>query len=658
MTDDFKEKLLDYVTGDLEIEQGTDEPILTEDNGIIKSSHSSFIRGMIRKSGYYEGGGDVIPATFNQLGRLQFTNTDKTIIYGNMVAISPYSKDPQGALIIADENNNYIAYITEFSTGTIFNKFETLNVDETNLIYGVDYVISSSQHRFILLNDIISSYLTYNDYKCILRKSYIFNYNYSMQLYKTYKEYGSANYLFVGEKYISENIYNPLVITVDVNVGEQNEWHDYTTNDQIFINYIIGSYCIWQNNSLQLKFGCCDRYNQYYFEFSFDGSTLSRTKNITCAGINSIEMTSINDTYIIASSFSGSPLSWVIKFYKINGSSLDTIYTETISNTSNYGTINTYSINGLLFGLVSHVVQDEYFDRIYLIVGTDIYYIDISNVLQITELFVSNYFNLYKIYYQGYDPNEVVFTPTTRTGTSSLDYNSNNYNGESYSNYNSLIAHKGTLYNNGNLIFSRNLYNKTILNNTTTSTLQIPSSMLNDTNIEQENLVSETNSIMVNNQSTITKNIYEMLLINFINTINVLDEDTSINYPSAANYVNTNINTGTQSNYENTQCSKYRINYADNTTSIGSLTWTSIDKFNKETTISISVSKLIMSIDLISENETTTYMSIDGSDLIVGNDYTINQKIRTSYKPLPVQLQYNNEDVMYNNENVMVYVKE
>jgi hypothetical protein len=181
--------------------------------------------------------------------------------------------------------------------------------------------------------------------------------------------------------------------------------------------------------------------------------------------------------------------------------------------------------------------------------------------------------------------------------------------------------------------------------------------MLNDTNITKENLYSETNININTENLSIIKNIYETLFFNFTNVINVIDEDEGKSYPAIANYVNTNINTGTQTNYTNTQCSKYRINYVDNTTSIGNLTWKSINKYNKVTNISLYVDKAMSSIDLISNDETTVYLNIP-LEVTIGKYYTLTQKIRTNDKPIPLQLQYNNEDIMYNNKNVMVYVKE
>ena len=76
------------------------------------------------------------------------------------------------------------------------------------------------------------------------------------------------------------------------------------------------------------------------------------------------------------------------------------------------------------------------------------------------------------------------------------------------------------LYNSNNkIIFARNLYNKVINANTTISTLNIPNTNLNDITIYNQSLIGETNYVLMNNQESITKNIYENLNINFYTTL-------------------------------------------------------------------------------------------------------------------------------------------
>ena len=78
---------------------------------------------------------------------------------------------------------------------------------------------------------------------------------------------------------------------------------------------------------------------------------------------------------------------------------------------------------------------------------------------------------------------------------------------------------------NNNVIFARNLYNKTISDRVTQSTIEIPNNYLNDVMIARQHLISETNSIMVDTHNIITKNIYETLFINFINTLQMINKN-------------------------------------------------------------------------------------------------------------------------------------
>ena len=180
---------------------------------------------------------------------------------------------------------------------------------------------------------------------------------------------------------------------------------------------------------------------------------------------------------------------------------------------------------------------------------------------------------------------------------------------------------------------------------------------LNDTEISQNDLISKTNVELNNDITSWNKNIYEVVDVNFINTISVEDEDTNTQYLDSAIKVNNAITDGGDTNYTNTPCNKYRINYNDGTTKVSTLDWSSINTLNKTTIISFYADKLINSIDLISNDETTIYINIP-VETEVGKYYVINQKVRIGNKPMPVQLQYNNQDINYNDEPVMVYVVE
>ena len=175
------------------------------------------------------------------------------------------------------------------------------------------------------------------------------------------------------------------------------------------------------------------------------------------------------------------------------------------------------------------------------------------------------------------------------------------------------------------MVFARNLYNVTINGQTQTSTLQIPNNLLNNETLEQEDMVGATNTILMTKNETITKNKYETLYINFMETLNVTDEDTGLKFPQAANYINKNITTGTQTNCEETFIGKLKVNYS--TPFMQNITWIyNTDHYETEFIVDVTA-EVPSSIEFMSFDETTTYIKKDLS-LEVGNYYLIKQKLR------------------------------
>ena len=202
------------------------------------------------------------------------------------------------------------------------------------------------------------------------------------------------------------------------------------------------------------------------------------------------------------------------------------------------------------------------------------------------------------------------------------------YTGYPYSYYNVLVPRYVNLYYAGvALMFSRNVYNITKFNNTTTASVEVPAKYLNNYTISREKLFGVTGYELVRGNELISKNQYEVLHLNFLNTINVVDEDNDIYYPLGAIKINNGITTGTQQSYEDTRGIKFRINYADGTSVIGNTIWSSIDDTHKQTSFSIYVDKAIKNIDLISNDSSTIYLTINGT-FIIDKNYMIKQKVR------------------------------
>ena len=266
------------------------------------------------------------------------------------------------------------------------------------------------------------------------------------------------------------------------------------------------------------------------------------------------------------------------------------------------------------------------------------------------SLYVSNSYNLLKLFLFPVNPRRATwYFPVIKE-----IYNPNQYNGDPYTNVDSLVPEYANLYSNNELVFSRNLYNVTKQSNSTMSSVEVPYNYLNDLGIIQNDLISKTNQELINDYTNWNKNIYEIVDVNFLNTINVIDEDTNISYLDSAIKVNNAITDGGNTNYQNTPCTKYRLNYTDNTSSIGSITWSDINDLVKQTTISFIPAKEVKSINLISNDESTIYMTINET-FEKRKLYTITQKVRIGNKPVKKEGHYQGNNVCYNNKKIEVY---
>jgi hypothetical protein len=206
-------------------------------------------------------------------------------------------------------------------------------------------------------------------------------------------------------------------------------------------------------------------------------------------------------------------------------------------------------------------------------------------------------------------------------------YSAFNYNGEFYENYNSLIGDYGNIYSNNKLVFSRDLYNLSVINNYSVSTLEIPNTYLNGITLSPKDLIGKTNTQLVSDTMGINKNIYEVLFLNFINTINVIDNEENV-VTSSGRYINQNINVGTQINQKNTKCNKVFITWEDNSTKAFPISWTKTDDTHCYTEFTIYIEQPIASLEFMSNDMSTTYISLNTSNMETGKFYTIKQYLK------------------------------
>lgn len=574
--------------------------------------------------------------------------TDKKVLYGSIYEYD-YSTTPatdnyvEEFIAILDNTYEPIKVFSSEDNPIISNKICKLAYAEDGNIYGIDNQGTSTNptYRFIMLNNIAVK----NEqgvYEVRVRKTYYFpntmnTFNPSNLIFK--KSPSEALYFMLGKNTNGSK----LIITIlKIEVGSASEWKQY--------NYTLNS-SISNFNGIDMLLTQNGESNIAYI------ISLATKELITCD-----EETGTSGATI--ESECNSPKSVVIvaptKFYYTDYGTDNCIIREYEAGvekeifTFNYSTGDTLGylkyLNGLLFWLR---VEDEVIYGCY----NGITISEISTPGQIEEQYISvpfditNNFGLY-IPCVCYTP--VIEVPEEEITThyavdtifigTLLNY-TGLYSGSEYENYNSLIPTTARVYGDrqfissmdeDKILFARQLYNSTTINNITTSTLEVPNTFLNDIYLKIMSLYGASSIELVKNEaptySPLTKNVYEALYINFINTINVIDEDTNTQYQQTATNINTNINNITNNFGESTMNSKkignIQINWNDGTISLYGLDIIQNNTTDYTITDTIYIEKAIDTIDINSSDNSQTYMTIDASNLSIGNYYTLTQKLR------------------------------
>lgn len=630
MTNDYKEKLLKWISGNYQIETGTNSPQFT--TPLSRTNNFATLFSIQFPYGYFLSTG------------LQGYNADNNGVGYTIIAGSYYTDDLtttiRGFITILDNDFDIVQTITQYSSGTYLGVFEAINVGTDGNFFGIEN--NNGVKRFVMLNNIIAKLPSETKYKIVLRQSY--NVPNTSKLYSAsvtgiIKAPGMAKYCVFGN-YFENPSNKPLVTEIEINVGTSNTWTDYTYSGAVEF-YATDCLPSWNTNGdLSFKMVGIENvgsgtHNHAFCMYSTTGATtLTRQQIGSGLGVgNTIDMKILtaNDIYACFSEFGSTTMN--LYMYKVNMSnySLNTFYTKTtpqvegmynsgIEITKN-GTELFYHIDASKDTTPTKVLH--YFGKIIDTTAYEYYLGEFDPYL--TTLFsVQKQFNLYDYYMQVenvvYDMKQV--------------YNSLNYNGLPYQALNSMVPNSVNIYDpNGVVIFARNLYNRIVNNNTTISTVEVPNDFMNDVTIKLKELISETNNIMVSDITEIVKNIYEELLINFVNSVNVKNSNDINNVilnNIASNRLNNSISNPLANDYENSKIGKYKINYGNGTSVINpinpDLTFTGLST-NYIITVYVPVDYGITSIQLLSNDEATIYQTIDCSNLENNKYYTINQKM-------------------------------
>ena len=647
MTEEAKKNLLNYMLGQMPNESGTTEEIFQSISDIPRSNWANFLPEHWNK--------------FKYEGLIQVQNSELLVLYGGYKTTD---NEVRGIITILNKDFKPLKTIYQYDSGTYLRYIQCMAQAEDNTFYAIDcpdfpsdenWSITTSQKRFLMFNNFTQQ--INNDYILTLQKSYIFPTDYfKFYCQKLFKDNSSSHYVMVGN-YLN-NTSQPIielsgirVIELKINVGSENEWNKI---DDDGTGWLLGdSYVDFQDDNYYLRILLNDTldssrdlylwtkdYTQSYpnlksFKtFNFSPYVDSVSYQNQSVFINKNELYFVQNNQRWGNSGRLDPKHIGLYYYNISTSKSKTIYEKYLGD---YDYCNLEAIyiaknnNDVYIEFNNNIDNTNYLADYYcqrlenfewapILVSEQQYF-----VYNQRAFYVANNFNLLKI---------IMYPSNPRTTTWKLYnikeiYNEANYNGEPFTDKNSLNSNSAILYSNDIPVFARNLYNKTQNGATTTSTIEIPNNYLNDTLVDTKNLLSKNNNIIISDTNGFTKNVYETVYLNFVNTISVVNQNESQNIYNieAATKLNSSINNPVD--YDDLKLTKYRINYQDGTNSVSTLQATLQDDGSYELLMTFYLSKQASSLDLISEDENTIYLTYNLTNTDFNNKYySFKQRVR------------------------------
>ena len=649
MTEEAKKNLLDYVLGKMPSESGVEEEIFQSINEIPISD--------------WPHDGTIFPSSWNNFryeGLIQVQNSELLVLYGGY---KNSDNEVRGIITILNKDFKPLKSIYQYDSGTYLRYIQCMAQTEDNTFYAIDcpdfpndeeWSFTTSQKRFLMFNNFTQQ--INNDYVLTLQKSYIFPTDYfNFYCKKLYKDNNSSHYVMVGNYITSENLgfFNGIrIVELKVNVESENKWDKI---DDDGTGWIMGdSYVDFQNDNYYLKILLTENNlnskNLYLWtkDYSASSPTLKIVKEFNFRPMidsysykNQSVFLNKNEIYFVLNNqrwgIDGQDEDKYIGLYYYNDE-IEKNYTIYEKYLGNYDRCNLEAIyivknnndiyiefNNNITSTDSGTIADYYFQRLVnnewkpILVSSQQYF-----YYNRRALFVSNEFNLLNYISYMINPQRQYWYILNIKEI----YSESNYNGEPFTDKNSLNSNSAILYSDNNPVFARNLYNKTQNGATTTSTIEIPNNYLNDTLIDQKDLMSVNNNVIISDTNGFTKNVYETVYLNFVNTISVVNqnETQSVYNNAVATKLNTSINNPVD--YDDLKLTKYRINYQDGTNYVSNLQATLQDDGSYELLMTFYLSKQADTLELISEDEQTVYLSYNLANVEINKTYSFKQRVR------------------------------
>lgn len=649
MTEEAKKNLLDYMLGKMPSESGVEEEAFKSQGEI---PYTEWV------------GTGILPNSFNDFryeGLLQVQNSELLVLYGGYKVYQ--TDEVRGIITILNKDFKPLKSIYQYDSGTYLRYIQCMGQAEDNTFYAIDcpdfptyqeWSFTTSQKRFLMLNNFTQQ--INNDYVLTLQRSYIFPSDYfNFYCRKIFKDNNSSHYVMIGNYLRDQSSpdYDGIrIIELKVNVGSENEWNKIDDDgsgwllgdgyvefqdDNYFLELLINRTL---NSSRELHIWTKDFSATYpslksIMTFDFHPYVDSLYYKNQSVFINKNEIYFVQNNQRWGNSGRLDAKYIGLYYYNFSTNQSKTIYEKYL------GDYDYCNLEAIYIVKNNNDIYVEFNDNVTIVENVALadYYFqrlvnDVWEPRQIASqqffnynyraLFVTNEFNLLNIYlYQ-------IWPGWTRWFYYNIKeiYNETNYNGEQFTDKNSLNSNSAILYSNDIPVFARNLYNKTQNGATTNSTIEIPNNYLNDTLVDQKDLMSVNNNVIISDTNGFTKNVYETVYLNFVNTISVVNQNNtqSVYNNAVATKLNTSINNPTD--YDDLKLTKYRINYQDGTNSVSKLQATLQDDGSYQLLMTFYLSKLANNLELISEDEKTVYLTYNLENTETNKYYSFKQRVR------------------------------
>lgn len=643
--DNYKKNVLNYMMGILPNEQGNNVPLIAQ-----ISEKNVNIEEILRQ----------------YIDDLEYFSVDFSLVRGDYILffISTANTDPltyiwKGSyILVLDKEYNFIQFLDSYDSGTKFFKFHICYDNESGNIYLVDSEMENTENgsvvkrnRLCILND-----FTMNNFNVRLLSSFnIPNYdNHRILIHQLIKNESEGKYFLI-YSYGDTISYGGALEFIN-NVGTENEWNFYPYNGSKQIKWygFVKGAPKWIDSKLKFKIFCDFEvlpYNGNTIKFlvleninntlietqilSLPDKVKNANQMVDCQILNNlvyVETTTgsselINTKAIIEYNLDNNISN--ILYYKDDY----IYYTDNEFSYHDSDDIRMFSINNILFfyrhykyskidketfkeeKIKSDLYLYQYInDKVY-----DFYIKDIRDV--INDDYVLNIFHTFNLYTINSIFQNFILTVKQI-------YNFSNYNGKPYIDANSLNSNSIIIYSKNNVVFARNLYNKTLNGSATVSTVEIPNTHLNLMDITSKQLISQTNLVLQENKNALQKNIYETLFLNFINDIRIMDNNLQLQKFNnvASTYFNSSINN--IDTYNNAKLyPKIRIIYQDGSLKEIGYGYDKLSDVSANLIFAIYVDYPIKQAELISNDKNIIYQTIDLSYLELNKNYRVIQKL-------------------------------